>query len=84
MQPVRIVQLDRASGTATASLHGMLKGISVADGGAPPVVEVRVAPPPEETPVPVAPAAPPRKLTAGERARRQQEEILRRMRGEDA
>jgi hypothetical protein len=85
MQPVRIVQLDRASGTATASLHGMLKGISVADGGAPPVAEMRLTPPPAETPpVPVAPAAPPRKLTAGERARRQQEEILRRMRGEDA
>ena len=35
MQPVRIVQLDRASGTATGSLHGLLKGVPEADGGAP-------------------------------------------------
>jgi hypothetical protein len=64
MQAVRITQLDRASGTATASLQGMLQGLPEAEGG--------------------APAAPPRqrKLSAGERARRQQEEILRRLRGD--
>ena len=76
MQPIRIVQLDRASGTATGSLHGLLKGVPEADGGAP------VEKPPPAPAAPEPPPPPPRKLTASERARKQQEEILRRMRAD--
>jgi predicted RNA-binding protein with RPS1 domain len=78
MQEVRIVQLDRASGTATASLHGLLKGIPEADGGAP-APAARDGGPREAAPAPPPPPA--RKLSASERARKQQEEILRRLRG---
>jgi hypothetical protein len=94
MQPVRLTQLDRASGTATASLHGQFgdqppaaSGAGGAEGepAAPPPRPVRrpvpaPPPPPPKLVKPAQPAGPP-KLTAGERARRQQEEILRRMRG---
>jgi hypothetical protein len=87
MQDVRIIQLDRASGTATASLQGLLKGLPEADGGAPAETaaraQTRAASPATPAPEPApAPPPPPRKPTAGERARRQQEEILRRMRGD--
>ena len=80
MQPVRIVQLDRASGTATASLHAMLKGFlrrsTAAPRSARPLAgggdaSARPAPPPRTPP-------PARKPSASERARRQQEAILRR------
>jgi hypothetical protein len=93
MQNVRLTQLDRASGTATASLHGQFgeqpprsTGDGEADGeAAPPPRPVRrpvpaPPPPPPKLVKPAPPAGPP-KMTAGERARRQQEEILRRMRG---
>ena len=81
MQPVRIVQVDRSSGTATASLHAMLKGLPEADGGAPAARPVAGAGDGAPPPPPAPPPAPARKLTASERARKQQEEILRRMRG---
>jgi transcriptional accessory protein Tex/SPT6 len=82
MQPVRIVQVDRSSGTATASLHAMLKGLPEADGGAPVARPVAGAGDGAAQPAPAPPPPPPaRKLTASERARKQQEEILRRMRG---
>lgn len=79
MQPVRIVQLDRASGTATASLHGLLKGMAAEDGGVPVESPAPGAPPPVEPPTVATPAA--RRPSASERARQQQEEILRRLRG---
>lgn len=86
LQEVRILQLDRAGGTATCSLQGLIEGIPQEEEKAkgrrgrfiPP------EPPPPPTPPKVvksAPAGPP-KISASERARRQQEEILRRMRGE--
>lgn len=81
MQPVRIVQLDRASGTATASIHGLLEGLAEEHGGAPKVRQPVIAPAPVEPPPPVAPVA--RKPSASERARQQQEAILRRLRGSE-
>jgi transcriptional accessory protein Tex/SPT6 len=78
MQPVRLIQLDRASGTATGSLHGLLKGLPESEGGAP--AERRPESAAEAPPRP-APPPPVRKPTASERARKQQEEILRRLRG---
>ncbi|MGH2350162.1 MAG: S1 RNA-binding domain-containing protein [Chloroflexota bacterium] len=83
MQSVRIVQLDRASGTATASLQGLLKGV---EGQATEATgdsrngRQQSAPAPE--PPPARPPAPP-KMTASERARKQQEAIFRRLRGEE-
>src|ERR671938_7839 len=69
MQQVRIVQLDRASGTATASLHGLIE--------LPPEAQPRprgpraVAP---DLPRPSQVAAPtPPRSSASERARKQQE-----------
>ncbi|HEX2033487.1 MAG TPA: S1 RNA-binding domain-containing protein [Chloroflexota bacterium] len=87
MQPVRLIQLDRASGTATASLHGLLEAPPEAAGRGRERGNGRTAAPQAQAPAPAAPAerpAPPSKpkLSAGERARRQQEEILRRLRGE--
>lgn len=107
LQPVRLTQLDRASGTAAASLQGMLEGFS--GGDAPPGdgaassgrqaspgaiaphgpstsgrARSGLAPIPAPPPASLAAPAPPpgpRKLTASERARKQQEEILRRLRG---
>jgi predicted RNA-binding protein with RPS1 domain len=81
-QSVRIIQLDRASGTATASLHGLLKGLPAEEGETARDGRSRAAPP-SPPPAGAGPAASPapRKLTAGERARKQQEEILRRLRG---
>ena len=81
MQPVRIVQVDRSSGTATASLHAMLKGLPEADGGAPVARPAAGDGDGAPQPAPTPPPPPARKLTASERARKQQEEILRRMRG---
>ncbi len=80
MQPVRITQLDRASGTATASLMGLLEPPPEAKERA--TRRRRIPPPPELPAAPkiVAPA-PPRTTLASERARKQQEEILRRLRG---
>ncbi len=75
MQPVRILQLDRASGTATASLQGLLEVPSARRAP-------RVPPPPPPPPVPKPAPPPPKRATASERARRQQEELLRRLRGE--
>ena len=72
-QQVRITQLDRASGTATASLHGMMPDDKPRKAPPPP-------PEPKVEPKPVPPPAPAR-ISASERARKQQEEILRRMRG---
>jgi predicted RNA-binding protein with RPS1 domain len=75
MQPVRILQLDRASGTATASLQGLVE--------TPPARRApRVPPPPPPPPVPKPAPPPPRRASASERARKQQEELLRRLRGE--
>jgi len=82
MQPVRIVQVDRASGTATASLHAMLKGLPEVDGGAPVARPLAGGGDASAQPAPPPPPQPPaRKLSASEKARLQQEEILRRMRG---
>jgi hypothetical protein len=86
MQAVRLTQLDRASGTATASLRGLLGeqereadqgGGGRRDGRRP----VPAPPPPPAAPQPARPepTRPPR-MTASERARKQQEEILRRLR----
>ena len=85
MQAVRLTQLDRASGTATASLRGLLgeqereadQGGGRRDGRRP----VPAPPPPPAAPQPARPepTRPPR-MTASERARKQQEEILRRLR----
>lgn len=87
-QQVRIIQLDRANGTATASLHGMIElppdknDRRRGPGRGFPPPKPPPPPPVAAKPVkPVPPAGPP-KLSASERARRQQEEILRRMRGE--
>lgn len=85
LQPVRIVQLDRSTGSATASLRGLLEP--------PPDPERekrerrprgRAAIPPPEPPRPpkVVPRSAPAVTSASERARRQQAEILRRLRGE--
>lgn len=94
MQPVRLTQLDRANGTATASLHGFFgdQQPPAAPDGSGTEGEPAEPPPPRRRPVPApappppklvkpAPPAGPPKMTASERARRQQEEILRRMRG---
>jgi hypothetical protein len=93
MQEVRLTQLDRASGTATASLHGLVgdqkpppgAGPDQAEGEPPPPRPVRrpvpaPPPPPPKLVKPSPPAGPPR-MSASERARKQQEEILRRLRG---
>lgn len=74
MQPVRILQLDRASGTATASLQGLVE--TPAPRRAPRM------PPPPPPPVPKPAPPPPKRASASERARKQQEELLRRLRGE--
>lgn len=78
MQPIRITQLDRASGTATASLQGLIEvpGERKAERRRAPVPAPEPPPTPKPAPRPAAPARP----SAGERARKQQEEILRRMR----
>ena len=82
LQEVRLMTLDRANGTATASLKGVLEEPEEKEdprGLRRPVP----APEPPPTPKPTKPAQPPGppKITAGERAKRQQEEILRKLRG---
>ena len=82
LQEVRLMTLDRANGTATASLKGL---IDEPEEKAEIVRPVRrpvpsPEPPPAAKQVKPAPAGPP-KISASERARRQQEEILRRLRG---
>jgi predicted RNA-binding protein with RPS1 domain len=81
MQDVRLVQLDRASGTATASLRGMFPALEQEESRRP---RGRPAPPPPPEPPPARPeplrTEAPRKPSASERARKQQEEILRRLR----
>jgi predicted RNA-binding protein with RPS1 domain len=84
LQEVCIVQLDRASGTATCSLKGLIAGLPEEpkkNEGRRRPVPPPPAPPPPPKPVRPVPAGPP-KASASERARRQQEEILRRMRGQ--
>jgi predicted RNA-binding protein with RPS1 domain len=84
MQAVRIIQLDRAQGIATASLQGLL-GMSPAelqaeeDRRAKFRRELDQPPPPPEPPRLQEPA---RKITASERARLKQQEILRKLRGQ--
>ena len=82
LQEVRLMQLDRANGTATASLKGLIE-----EPEEPPERPRGVrapVPAPEPPPVPKptkpVPSGPP-KITASEKARRQQEEILRKLRG---
>src|SRR6266540_2422181 len=72
LQQVRILQLDRAAGTAPASLHGL---IGEPPKPPPPPRPRAPAPPPPPEPK-VRPAVAPRTTTAGERARQQQQEIL--------
>lgn len=82
LQEVRILQLDRAGGTATCSLQGLIEGLPPEEEKAKGKRARFIAPeppPPPKVSKP-APAGPP-KVSASERARRQQEEILRRMRG---
>jgi predicted RNA-binding protein with RPS1 domain len=105
LQQVRLMQLDRAAGTATASLQGMIElpkeaererggrrrggvrgaggpGEQSGPGGAGPRARTPVpAPPPPPEPKIVPPAAP-KSTSASERARQQQQEILRRLRGQ--
>ena len=77
LQPVRIVQLDRAKGTATVSVQGIL-----AVEPEPKPVPVRAPVPAPEPPPVRRPETPPRaRSAASERARKQQEELLRRLRG---
>lgn len=82
LQEVRLMQLDRANGTATASLKGLID--EPADqperprGIRPPVPAPE--PPPVPKPAKPIPTGPP-KPTAGEKARKQQEDILRKLRG---
>ena len=77
LQQVRILQLDRAAGTATASLHGL---IGEPPKPPPPPRPRAPAPPPPPEPKIRAPVAP-KTTSASERARQQQQEILRRLRG---
>lgn len=87
LQEVRIVQLDRAAGTATASLKGLIEGDKGEEEEArrrPPVrrpVPAPTPPPPKLVPPKAPPPGGPGRMSASERARKQQEEILRRMRG---
>lgn len=104
LQQVRLMQLDRAAGTATASLQGMIElpkeaerervgrrrgvrrpggsEVQSGPGGAEPRARTPVpAPPPPPEPKIVPPAAP-KSTSASERARQQQQEILRRLRGQ--
>jgi predicted RNA-binding protein with RPS1 domain len=78
MQQVRITQLDRASGTATASLQGLLEPEKKPKE--PPPRFIPPAPPPPPAARPATPV-PTSRTGASERARKQQEEILRRLRG---
>jgi predicted RNA-binding protein with RPS1 domain len=95
LQEVRLMQLDRAAGTATASLKGLIEDPADLEededtgrGGRPgrgaPRRPVPAPPPPPATKTAAKPAAPagPPKISASERARRQQEEILKRLRGD--
>jgi predicted RNA-binding protein with RPS1 domain len=82
LQEVRLMQLDRANGTATASLKGLIE-----EPAEPPErprgVRAPVPapePPPAPKPTKPIPTGPP-KITASEKARKQQEEILKRLRG---
>jgi predicted RNA-binding protein with RPS1 domain len=79
LQEVRLMTLDRANGTATASLKGVIEEPEDEEEKRP---RFRGLPPPElpAAPKPLRPAAP-AKLSASEKARRQQEEILKRLRG---
>lgn len=87
LQEVQLMQLDRAAGTATASLKGLIEEPPDEEtprgdrraGSRRPVPEPPPPPPkPAARPAPVQP-----KVSASERARRQQEEILRRLRGSE-
>jgi predicted RNA-binding protein with RPS1 domain len=97
MQQVRLVQLDRAAGTATASLHGLVEvppdeederggrrrgGRGAAPERAPGAPRAPVPAPPLPPEPKIAPPAPPKRTSASDRARQQQQEILRRLRGE--
>ena len=82
LQEVRLMQLDRANGTATASLKGL---IEEPEEKPQPPRGIRApvpapTPPPTPKPTKPVPAGPP-KISASEKARRQQEEILRKLRG---
>jgi predicted RNA-binding protein with RPS1 domain len=90
LQQVRILQLDRAAGTATASLQGLVELPPDEEaeergrrpGGRGPRARGPVpAPPPPPEPK-IVPQAPPKSTSASERARQQQQEILRRLRGQ--
>jgi predicted RNA-binding protein with RPS1 domain len=82
LQEVRLMQLDRANGTATASLKGLIE--EPEEKSEEPRGVRRPVPAPEPPPVvkqaKPAPVGPP-KISASERAKRQQEEILRKLRG---
>jgi predicted RNA-binding protein with RPS1 domain len=82
LQEVRLMQLDRANGTATASLKGLIEEPEdkpeEVRGVRRPVPAPE--PPPVVKQVKAVPAGPP-KISASERAKRQQEEILRKLRG---
>ena len=86
LQEVRLMQLDRAAGTATASLKGLIEEPpEPEDARGPRGAARRPVPAPEPPPPPKQPAKPiptgPPKMSASERARKQQEEILRKLRG---
>lgn len=80
LQEVRIVQLDRANGTATASLKGLIEEPAEQPerprGVRAPVPAPEPPPAPKPKPIPTGPP----KISASEKARKQQEEILKRLR----
>ena len=82
LQEVRLMQLDRANGTATASLKGLIEEPEEQPERPRGVRAPVPAPEPPPTPKPTKPipTGPP-KISASEKARRQQEEILKKLRG---
>ena len=85
LQQVRLLQLDRANGTATASLHGLIQVPEEAgeEGKRRERGPKRPIAPPPPLPQPkIVPAAAPKTTSASERARQRQQDILRRLRGE--